>query len=221
MPRRERESVLVTNATAADGRIRYIRRIRTRTLGALLVGFLLAVGVVSAVVVSRSYGPLEFTGGGIAGGDEPGKAVVIDPEGIRNVPVLVIDARESGEHVFEFDLTNTGRLPLTIEGLEQEDPPGYVSFTKVEIATASANDGAGAGVGGTIFRPAEGAALAAGETRGFRVTVAYTFCEVSSPGAGSSGYVLPLRYGYGPFSRTGVTMPLDLQIQCGPLPAGE
>jgi hypothetical protein len=173
-------------------------RIRVRTIVLALVVLLLIALVVGSFVVSRSYGPVESRGGmsGPASADA-GRMVWDLPLGSRGVESMVVDGRKDGSFQFFFEVTNTGRIPLTFSAFE-DDPIVVARISDARISTKSVEE---AGGKPKQYLPLDGARLEPGQRRTLEVTATWRAICDGGLGEGSttslSGF--PLRYGYGPF----------------------
>jgi hypothetical protein len=172
-----------------------------------VAAFALVAAAAVAVVLSRSYGPLESLGG-VNGPARGETRDVVRPETYGEGDVMVIDARKGGTFSFIFDVDNTGRLPLTFDAFQSEARHVWISDVRVSRLAYEESGGE------PQFRPLEGAVIPAGETRTLRATVSMEPC--SENGASYSKITgVDLRYGYGPFSRTQtVEMPFGLVMLC-------
>ena len=196
-------------------------RIRLRTVVLALVALAFVALAVGAIVVSRSYGPLESLGG--MSGPMPGGAdrmVWDEAMSSRSVDAMLVDGRKDGTFSFFFEVENTGRLPLTLGSFREDDPLVIARISDVRISTQSVIEARGRP---DTYLPLDGATLEPGERRVLQVKARWRSVCDGARGDGSttsfSGF--PLRYGYGPFSRTQeFEMPFDFVLLCGKLPAG-
>jgi hypothetical protein len=183
----------------------------------VLVVLAVIVLAVGAFLASRSYGTVESLGG--FSGPIQGQATRMvwdEPLGSRSMESMVVDGRKDGSFRFHFDVTNTGRLPLTFDRYES-DPVVIARVSDVRISTRSYEESDGR----PEYRPLDGARLEPGESRAFEVTATWrAICDgglAEDSTTSMSGF--PLRYGYGPFHRTQqFEMPFDFVLICGKLP---
>ena len=182
------------------------------------VVILLAAAVVGAVLASRSYGPVEFRGGSITHAAGPGvdyrTVEPIDPGGAT---AFAVDHNEAGTFELGFDVTNTGRLPLTL-GAPEDD-----SFMDIRLTLRiSEQDSArSANVNRLTYVPVEGVTIAPGEHRRLVATFRWSRCEDAASGGGRSARAIPVRYGAvgGIFTRNQyVEPPSKVVLVCGDLP---
>ena len=188
------------------------RKTRVVAAAAALVVVLLVAALVAA---SRSYGPLLFQGGSVAPDAPPG----VDYRVVHSIepggrPAYAVDHRAAGTFELGFDVTNGGRLPLTLERVP-DDPLTYIR-TSLRISAQDSfehpNDLTYVGVDGITIDP--------GEHRRLVVTYRWSRCEDAASGGGLASREIEVHYTlFGLFRRTQyVDAPAAVVLVCGDLP---
>ena len=191
------------------------RRLTRGALLAIAAGLLLATAAAAAVFASRSYGPLEFRGGSVT--HEAGAAVAyrtvesIEPHGTTS---WAVDHNEPGAFELGFDVTNSGRLPLTLEAHE-DDPLMYI---RLELRISEQDS---ARSWNLTYVPIDGVTIAPGEHRRLVATYRWGRCEDAESGGGRASRGITVRYRTlgGIFRREQfVEPPAHVVLVCGKLP---
>jgi hypothetical protein len=189
---------------AVNGR----RRPRARWLvlaGALVLFAALAI---SAYLWASTYAPLQWQGGAYGGGGGSLPAAMVR-DGAHD-QVIYLDGREPGNYATGFDLTNTGRYAVTLEGLVAND---FIRGLKVAPAPNTMDV--------VPFRPVE---IAPGEHRFIQIELSSgqeSFCRNYASNTRLGGIdEVRLRYSYMHWfhREVTVTQPFQFVIVCGEIP---
>lgn len=201
----------MTKVIDCDGRMADPERVLRLAL-AVAVSALAAIGIGAFVWLER-YAPLSGTTYLAFGPGQTNLGSIVDPEnGSGGKTVFFPRYRAGREFWAGFMLTNTGRLPVKVEGVVTTDPDFY--GLRIVGLRRSTVDAVGFRERDTApFRPVE-----LGHGQHVSVIVRYRMsCVHFSNGADVSADRVTFRYRYlGVFSRTEVvTTPYAVTLRCG------
>jgi hypothetical protein len=180
-----------------------------------LVVVVLAIAVVAAVWL-RTYSPLALHGGATSGGNMGNLPISWVRPGLAE-DVLYVSMNEPGWTEFGFDVTNDGRVPVTVEGLATDSMP----MTLAGLGAASERNAQGGAPYPDIV-PFKDVEIAPGDKRylSFRVQIDKPCSGNFAPGSMMAFETVDLRYRYLRVFERDVTvdMPFTVGLVCGELP---
>ena len=195
-------------------------RLRRTTLVVLAGTLVLAIGAaaLAGYLWLRSYDPLTWWDGTF-GMPTGSLEYVIVEDGVHD-PVFYVSAEEPGTFSVGFDVTNTGRLPVEVQGLALGGELSGLRMGRAGTWVDSSREGFDRAI-----VPFEPVTIDPGDGRylvlQFRITEETACGPMYAPGTARGFSDVSLRYRYvGGFEKTAtVQPPFTVVLTCGKLPA--